>query len=127
MQQTAFAIDQRLSQDGNPNVRGIAAQGLAKESGWSHADNREGVPLDYKGRAKHRGIGSVICLPRMMTDHGDGCGRSLVVRWRKKMASKCTNAECREVVSTDELGAQRFGGIFVSLSANAQPVDARLE
>src|SRR5579871_5263782 len=118
MQQSAFAIDKRLLPDGNPDVRGIASQGFAKESGWSHTDDREGVSFDDKGRANHSRIGSIICLPRVMTHHGNGYGRSLVVRRRKEMASQGDHAECREVISSDELRAQRFGGIFVPLPAN---------
>ena len=127
MQQCAVTVNQRLLLHRYPNIGWIAAQCVAKKSGRSHADDGEGMPLDNESRAHHRRIGSIICLPGLMADHGHRRGGRLVVLGRKQTAAERPYAQRREIVARDVLGPQRFGRDGGALPPHAQTVAAGLK
>ena len=101
------AVDQRLLLERNPQVRRIAAQRFAEESRRRDADDGEGVPLDEERGADDRRIAAVGALPDVVAQHDDGRRRRRVVGGGEDAAAERADAERREVVAGDVLGAQR--------------------
>src|SRR5665213_302468 len=120
MQQSAFPINERLLLNGYPDLGWIATQCVAKKSRWSHAGDSEGMSLYYERRSHHRGIASIVGLPRLMADHGRWRRGWLVVLGRKQTATERPYAERREIVAGDVLRPQRFGGDGGALPSHAQ-------
>ena len=101
------AVDQRFLLQRNPQIRRIAAQRLAEESRRRDTDDGERVPLDEERGADDRRIAAVGALPDVMAQHDDRRRRRRVVGGGEDAAAERADAERREVVAGDVLGAQR--------------------
>src|SRR5436305_13446933 len=95
---------------GDPHIRRIAAQRVAKKSWWGDADHGKRMPLDNKNRAHYRWISSVICLPIVMADHNHWRCGGLVVTRRQHATTKRFYAKSGKVVASDIFAAQLLGG-----------------
>ena len=101
------AVDQRFLLERNPEIRRIAAQRLAEESRRRDADDGERVPFDDERGADDRRIAAVGALPDVVAQHDGRRRRRRVVGRGEDAAAERADAERREVVAGDVLGAQR--------------------
>ncbi len=101
------AVDQRFLLERNPEIRRVAAQRFAEESRRRDTGDGERLPLDEERGADDRGIAAVGALPDVMAQHDHRSRRRRVVGGGEDAAAEGADAERREVVAGDVLGAQR--------------------
>ena len=107
-EQIAPWIDGVLHHHGHPKI-GKRADGLAKESRWSDANNLEGHLANLNGLAKRRRVQRKALLPKRVAEHRDRRAASGAVGlgW-KEPASGRTYSKSGEVVSADKAHMSGF-------------------
>ena len=125
-QERAFAVDQRLLLQGNPDVRRIAAQCFAKKTRRRDAGDRERMSFNYVRRTHHRRITAIRSLPHVIAQHGNRRCRCLIVSLGKQPPPKRTYAEGRKIAAGNELAAQRMGRML-RLTPHAHAIRPGLE
>lgn len=122
-----FAQHERFLLNGDPNIRGIAAQGFAEKSGRGDTDYGEWVALNDECGSNNRSIAAIDGLPDSVADYGDGFRGRSVVLGSEDASAEGADAEGGKIISGDEFGAQGSGGQVNSLTADAETPEASLE
>src|SRR5690242_5352547 len=113
------ANQKRLRGQGEPQFGGVAAQGVAKETGWSDTDDGDGLAIHDNDAAEQRGIGGEMCLPSTIIQHGCGSRAWLVIGRGKGAAQESIHAKKGEVVARDELGSKGVGNSVTASASNS--------
>ena len=113
--------------EGNPEIRRVAAQGLAEKSRRRDTNDRERMSLHDQRRADHRRIAPIGALPDVMAQHEHGRRSRRVVFRGEGAPGQCAHAERREIVAGHVLGTQGPRRRVHVLASHADPVAARLK
>src|SRR5207237_8505533 len=92
-QQAAAGIDHGFLLQGNPDIRRVALEGFAEESGGSDADYGHGMAFDDERGAYDGRIRSIGGLPDTVAEDGDRRCGGLVVLRSKDPAAESANSQ----------------------------------
>src|SRR5665213_3268580 len=109
MQDRAVLTDVWLRLDRYPELGRGVGNAITEETRRCNADYSERPRLNKNCGANDCWIGSVLALPRLVTDHNSGCGCRRVVTVLEDAARIGAKPERSEVVAGDEFAGERLG------------------
>lgn len=93
MKNAVVALQNRLRGERNPEGRRVTAEAIAEECRGGDSDDGDRLVLQMYGSPEQVRISAVVGLPCLIADHGDGCGRCLVISLGEHAAGKWPNAK----------------------------------